>query len=116
MTIKFRRDAYELMVESVKKDNDTYLDETEKALILSLLHHFFDVKDWKNFTEIEVGLNDYNKYYKENYQKHHSVLEEKYIVQKLQEEQNESTGFEQNSTKPRTIKKVATKTKVTRLV
>lgn len=40
MTIKFRRDAYELMVESVKKDNDTYLDETEKALILSLLHHF----------------------------------------------------------------------------
>ncbi len=95
MTIKFRRDVYELIVESIQKDTDTFLDDSEKDIVLSILHHFFDVNGWDTFTNTEIGLNEYNKYYKENYRKYHNRLEENYLISLMEEDENESKWFKQ---------------------
>jgi len=89
MKITFRRDVYEMMVESVKRDDDTYLDDTEKEMVLCVLHHFFDVNNWSNFYKIDVNLETFNKYYKDIYKKHHSELESKYMVKRLKKGEKE---------------------------
>lgn len=90
MKITFRRDIYELMVESIERDDDTYLDDTEKEIVLCVLNHFFDVNNWSEFHNIDIDLKTFNKYYKDVYKKHYTELESKYMVKKLKKEKKKN--------------------------
>lgn len=91
MVIRFRRDVFELVKKSIQNDKDTFLDECEKDIIVSMLNHFFDVSGYEDFFEKEIDLPTYEKYYQSTYKKHHSTLTEKFLENRIKEDmKNES--------------------------
>ena len=89
MLIRYGRKLNDLVLQSISNDENTYVDESEKEFVLSLVKHFFDEYNWNNFGEFNLDRDTYNKYYRDIFLKFNPSIEKDYIQILLKDSENE---------------------------
>ena len=64
MITVFGRELSDLVIKSMETDEVTYINQYEKDFAIATIKHFSNMKSWKEFGQIEIDKDTYNKYYK----------------------------------------------------
>jgi hypothetical protein len=84
----FEKDLYELVSESVKKDQDTFASDIERDFFLSMLKHFFTIHDFNNFNNREIDSETYNEFYRETIASHYWDIDMESLEEVVNNQEN----------------------------
>lgn len=61
--VKLDKNLYDVVLETINRNHDTFLDDSKKDFSWFILNHFFTTNDLNDFHKNELHLERYNIFY-----------------------------------------------------